>query len=113
MQLVVEGTAQFRRIISVGIDGDQYALGPDQAIRIIDNAGWHGQRKSEIEWDEQNKIMIPKRQVALDAETEEKRQQDVNAEIAEKIPDMLRRQVSWEEMQAEAKTIDDASLASR
>ena len=58
MQLVVEGTAQFRRIISVGIDGHVYILGPDQAIRTV--ADWGGRRKSECHWDETNQVIVDK-----------------------------------------------------
>ncbi len=56
MQLVVEGTTQFRRIISVGLDGHVYTLGPDQAIRAI--ADWGGRQKSACHWDETNQIII-------------------------------------------------------
>lgn len=39
---------------------------------------------------------------------EEKRIQEVNRQIAEKTPDMLRRQLSWDEMLIEVQAIDDA-----
>ena len=56
--LVVKGQGQFRRIISVGVDGHQYTLGPDQAIRTI--ADWGGRRKSECHWDETNQVIVDK-----------------------------------------------------
>jgi len=52
MKLVVEGTGQFRRIVSVGADSTIYELQPGQEIRQIPNEAWGDWRKSEIHWDE-------------------------------------------------------------
>jgi hypothetical protein len=58
MILVVEGTGQFRKIISVGEDNCIYVLKENQGIRHIDKSEWGGWRKCDIHWDEVNQIII-------------------------------------------------------
>ena len=106
LQLVVEGPSRYRKVLTCGVV-DQVYTGD---IRVITEEMWESNGFGvNVEWDEQEQKLIPKRKAVVDAETEEKRKADVNAEIALKMPDMLRRQLSWADMLLETKAIDDAS----
>jgi hypothetical protein len=110
MQVIIEkATETIRRVISVGVDNFEYALADDQERRVIADEDWVGLSKDKVEWDEAQRKLIPKRQATADRETEDRRQQDVNRKIGQALPDMLRRQISWSDVLAEAKAIDDAS----
>lgn len=109
MQLIVEGTENARRIISVTNDAGDYILGPGQTVRTIDNSMWGGLRKSEIHWDETKQAVIEAPYPESAEEIEAERIEVVNQKIAKGLPDMLRQQLSYDNMLAEAKQIDDNS----
>ncbi len=46
IQLVIEGTEQFRKIISAGVEDMVYTLGKDQVIRLIDD--WKGRIPDKV-----------------------------------------------------------------
>ena len=50
MQIVVEGTGEARRIVSVGMDSVVYTLKPGQELRHIES--WGGWRKCDVHWNE-------------------------------------------------------------
>lgn len=56
MVLVVEGTGDKRRIVSVGNSQALYVLEPGQVFR---EAEWLGWRKAEVHWDEKLQAVIP------------------------------------------------------
>ncbi len=113
LQLVIADGDRYRTILACGVMDIVYTQYSENMIRIIDEKEWEDWNKHTAEWDELEQKLMPKRQITIDAEAEIKRIADINADIAIQMPDMLRRQLSWEEIKAEAKAIDDASLASR
>ncbi len=59
MVLVVEGTGNKRRIVSVGLAEEQYALTPGHEFRYIPAEAWQGWRKADIHWDEVLQAIVP------------------------------------------------------
>lgn len=58
MVLVIEGTGDKRRIVSVGTSEALYTLSPGQEFRTIPTELWQGWRKSEIHWDEKAQAIV-------------------------------------------------------
>ena len=56
IKLVVEGTEQFRRIRSVGVEEMDYVLEPGQELRLISD--WGGRRKNDCHWDEIKQAIV-------------------------------------------------------
>ena len=52
MVLVVKGSGEKRRIVSVGTSEASYTLTAGQEFRTVPAELWQGWRKSEIHWDE-------------------------------------------------------------
>ena len=59
MVLVIEGTGDKRRIVSVGTSEALYKLTAGQEFRILPIKLWQGWRKSEIHWDEKAQAIVP------------------------------------------------------
>ena len=59
MVLVVEGSGEKRRIVSVGTSENLYTLQPGQEFRAFPAEMWQGWRKSEIHWDETLQAIVP------------------------------------------------------
>jgi hypothetical protein len=58
MVLVVEGTGDKRRIVSVGITEWLYTLSAGQEFRTIPAEAWKGYRKADVYWNEKLKTIV-------------------------------------------------------
>ena len=59
MVLVIEGTGNKRRIVSVGTSEALYKLTVGQEFRTVAIELWQGWRKSDIHWDEVKRTIVP------------------------------------------------------
>lgn len=59
MVLVIEGTGDKRRIVSVGTSEALYKLAEGQEFRTVPTELWQGWRKSDIHWDEKAQAIVP------------------------------------------------------
>ena len=59
MVLVVEGSGDKRRIVSIGQLEAAYNLAPGQEFRHVTIEPWPGYRKADIHWDETLQAIVP------------------------------------------------------
>ena len=88
MQLVVEGTERFKRIISAGYS--DYTIGLNQSLVELDDADWKGYRKSDVHWDDEIKKIIDKPYPLNATELAEKQEQEEKKAYVAAMPDLVK-----------------------